>query len=247
MTTLLLVSFIAGILTIFAPCLFPLLPVIIGGSLDNKGGNGLRGALIVIGSLVVSIVLFTLLIKFSSDLLGISRDFWVSFSAVLIILVGIFFLYENAWHKVPFVNKIFSKSNQFIGSGAQKGGTVGKIVIGASLAPAFSSCSPTYFLILATILPANFFQGVTYLFAYSVGLGAVLLLVALLGQVFTEKLEFFAGQKFKKIMGIILIVIGLLLFTGLYRNVESFILDLGVFNTYLIEERLIEDLGDSVQ
>ena len=33
--TLLLISFIAGVLTILAPCILPLLPVIVGGSLDG--------------------------------------------------------------------------------------------------------------------------------------------------------------------------------------------------------------------
>jgi cytochrome c biogenesis protein CcdA len=34
---LLLISFIAGILTVLAPCILPLLPVIIGGSLSDGG------------------------------------------------------------------------------------------------------------------------------------------------------------------------------------------------------------------
>jgi cytochrome c-type biogenesis protein len=33
---LLLISFIAGILTVLAPCVLPLLPVIIGGSLSGN-------------------------------------------------------------------------------------------------------------------------------------------------------------------------------------------------------------------
>ncbi len=33
---LLLIAFIAGVLTVLAPCILPLLPVIVGGSLDRK-------------------------------------------------------------------------------------------------------------------------------------------------------------------------------------------------------------------
>jgi cytochrome c biogenesis protein CcdA len=50
--SLLIIAFIAGILTVLAPCILPLLPVVVGGSLDNKGGGvSLKRAFVVIVSL----------------------------------------------------------------------------------------------------------------------------------------------------------------------------------------------------
>ena len=62
-------AFIAGMLTILAPCVLPLLPVIIGGTVT---GNRHRLTPIVITmSLAVSVIIFTLLIRASTLLIDI--------------------------------------------------------------------------------------------------------------------------------------------------------------------------------
>ncbi|USN58208.1 MAG: hypothetical protein H6767_08005 [Candidatus Peribacteria bacterium] len=45
---------------------------------------------------------------------------------------------------------------------------LGSILVGISLGPVFSSCSPTYAIILAVILPTSFLFGLVNLFAYVV-------------------------------------------------------------------------------
>ena len=62
---LLLISFIAGVLTILAPCVLPLLPVIIGGSISGKTKEKSR-PYIIAASLAASLVVFTLLLKLST-------------------------------------------------------------------------------------------------------------------------------------------------------------------------------------
>ena len=64
---LLFVSFIAGVLTVLAPCILPLLPVIIGGAAQN---HERRNPYIITASLAVAVVLFTLLLKFSTLLIN---------------------------------------------------------------------------------------------------------------------------------------------------------------------------------
>jgi cytochrome c biogenesis protein CcdA len=69
---LLPISFIAGILTILAPCVLPLLPIIIGGSLEEKS---IRRPIIITLSLAASIVVFTLILKVSTAFIDIPQDF----------------------------------------------------------------------------------------------------------------------------------------------------------------------------
>ena len=57
---LLITSFLAGILTVAAPCVLPLLPVIVGGSLMDEHRSR---PLIIAVSLALSVILFTLLLK----------------------------------------------------------------------------------------------------------------------------------------------------------------------------------------
>ncbi|HNG97520.1 MAG TPA: hypothetical protein PLW93_04590, partial [Candidatus Absconditabacterales bacterium] len=55
------------------------------------------------------------------------------------------------------------------------------IILGSSLGLVFNSCSPTYILIIATIFPSSFTQGVLYTIVYCLGFGAMLWLVSIAG------------------------------------------------------------------
>ena len=65
-------SLVAGLLTVLAPCVLPLLPVILGGSMVREERDRWR-PFIIAGSLVASLILFTLLLKASTVLIGVDR------------------------------------------------------------------------------------------------------------------------------------------------------------------------------
>ena len=73
MFSLAFVSFIAGILTILAPCVLPVLPVILAGSLTEKEK---WYPYLVTLSLALSIVVFTVLLKASTAFIDIPSSFW---------------------------------------------------------------------------------------------------------------------------------------------------------------------------
>jgi len=80
--TLLLASFLAGILTILAPCVLPVLPVVLAGSLGEKQK---WYPYLVILSLAVSIVLFTVILKVSTIFIDIPQSFWKYLSGGILI------------------------------------------------------------------------------------------------------------------------------------------------------------------
>jgi cytochrome c biogenesis protein CcdA len=86
------------------------------------------------------------------------------------------------WESIPFVSALNRSSNKSLGTGFQKKSVWGDIIVGASLGPVFSTCSPTYFLVLATVLPVSLALGVTYLLSYTIGLCLSLLVIAFVGQ-----------------------------------------------------------------
>ena len=161
---LLLISFIAGILTVLAPCILPLLPVIIGHSITDTTPSR-RRLFVVVASLGISVILFTLLLKASSLLINIPQDFWKWISGGIIFLFGLTMVFPNLWEKFSFANTLSIKSNKVLTKGYRKNSIWGDVIIGASLGPIFSACSPTYFVILATVLPVSFFLGIIYLFS----------------------------------------------------------------------------------
>ena len=139
------------------------------------------------------------------------------------------------------MKKLSTSGNAVVGSGYTKKSIWGDVTIGAALGPVFSSCSPTYFLILAAVLPVSFWLGTVYLLVYIAGLASVLLLIALLGQRFVGSITWAADPHgwFKRGLGIIFLIVGIAVFTGLDKQFQAFILDTG-FNTVQFENSLLE-------
>lgn len=238
---LLVISFVAGILTILAPCVLPLLPVIIGGSLTGSGSKW--KPYIVTGSLAASVVVFTLVLKATTTFINIPPQTWTLISGGLVLIVGLFLVFPGVWEGISAKFNLSGKTNQALGKAGQKKSFWGDVLIGAALGPVFSSCSPTYFLILATVLPQSFAVGFVYLVAYAVGLALALLAVALVGQKLISRLGWATDPhgKFRKVIGIIFIIVGVLIATGLEKKLEVKLLDSGwgditKFETLLIEK-----------
>ena len=237
---LLLISFIAGLLTVLAPCILPLLPIIVGGSLTEARVN-IKKNLTIIISLGLSVILFTLLLKVSSIFINVPPYFWNVVSGGIILILGLITLFPSLWEN-KIIARLNSKSNTLVGKGEKKKSFVGDIIIGAALGPVFSSCSPTYFIILATVLPVNPIIGLTYLLAYVAGLGISLFVIALIGQRIMNSLNIVANPKgtFKRVLAVIFIIVGLTILTGIDKKIESDITGLGFFDVTKIEQRLLE-------
>jgi cytochrome c biogenesis protein CcdA/thiol-disulfide isomerase/thioredoxin len=241
--TLFFIAFIAGVLTVLAPCILPLLPVVVGGSLDNKGGGvSLARAVTVTVSLSVSLIAFTLLLKVSTLLVDIPPDVWKWISGSIIIFFGLVSIFPKLWERLPFVARWNADSNIALGKGFKRKSVWGDVIIGAALGPVFSTCSPTYFVILATVLPVSLALGIVYLAAYVVGLALALLFVAFLGQRLMGKLGIAADPHgpFKRLLGILFLLVGLAILTGYDKRLQLDILNSGFYDVTRIEQRLLE-------
>jgi cytochrome c-type biogenesis protein len=238
---LLILSFAAGILTVAAPCILPLLPIIVGGSVVRDGQKpSLRRPLIIAGSLALSVVAFTLLLKASTSLLGVPQVVWQIVSGTIVTLFGLNLLFPEVWERLAA--KLYIRSSRLLSGSFAKKGVLGDVLIGASLGPVFSSCSPTYALIVATVLPASFSRGLAYLLAYAIGLAAALLVIAYLGQALVQKLGWLSNPHgwFKKVVGIIFIAVGISVLFGWDKRVQSFVLERGWYDPISKLERSLD-------
>lgn len=242
---LLILSFIAGVLTIAAPCVLPLLPVIVGGTIvggaKQSKSQRFRRPLIITASLAVSIIIFTLLLKATTSLLGVPTIVWQVISGIIVLFLGLQLLWPKLWESLSIKFNLLGKSHIALGKAEHKGGVSGDILMGAALGPVFTSCSPTYAFIVAAVIPVSFIEGFSYLIAYALGLSLVLLLVALLGRAFVDKIGWLSNPNgwFKKTIGIIFIIVGLSVIFGLDKKIQTFVLDQGWYAPISnIEERL---------
>ncbi len=231
---ILILSFIAGVLTIAAPCILPLLPVIVGGSVvePTKPTKDYTRPLIITGSLALSVVAFTLLLKVSTAFLGIPQMVWQAVSGGLVMLLGINFVWPGLYEQVSARSGFFTKASTALGGASRKNGFVGAMLIGLALGPVFSSCSPTYALIVAAVLPVSFATGLAYLAAYALGLALSLLLVTYVGQALVRRLGWLGNPKgiFRRIVGIVFIIVGLAVVVGFDKTIQAFVLEQGWYD-----------------
>jgi cytochrome c-type biogenesis protein len=147
MEGLLVVSLLAGVLTVAAPCVLPLLPVIVGGAIVADDADARRARwrpFVIAASLAVSVIVFTLLLKATTALLGIPTQVWQVISGVIVILLGINLLFPSVWERVSTRLGLGDRSNRALDASVQRQSVGGDILTGAALGPVFSSCSPTY-------------------------------------------------------------------------------------------------------
>jgi cytochrome c biogenesis protein CcdA/thiol-disulfide isomerase/thioredoxin len=238
MFTLWTVSFLAGILTILAPCVLPVLPIVLAGSLSEKQK---WYPYIVILSLACSVVLFTVLLKASTILIDIPPYFWKGLSGGILIALGCVYIFPHAWSWT--LSKFKTKSSTTSLDRAQDIGNpfIRAIATWAALGPVFSTCSPTYAFLLATVFPVSFIAGIGYTFLYAFWLSCMLGLIALWWRSIIARFRGIADERgwFKRTLWIIFVLIGLSIITWFDKKVEIWVLDRFDVSVY---ERSVFDL-----
>ncbi len=217
---------VAGVLTTLAPCVLPMLPVIVGGSLGPSSQQARRRAYVITASLGLSIVAFTLILKASTALIGIPSSVWQWISGGILIALGIVSAFPGIWDWVSARLSLQSRTSTRLASARQREGMTGAVLTGAALGPVFSSCSPMYGYVIVTVLPASFAQGMLLLLGYVVGLCATLLLIALLGQRFIGNARWAADPHgwFRRGLGVVFIIVGVVIITGFDKDIQAWVI-----------------------
>lgn len=217
-------AFVAGILTILAPCVIPVLPIVIGRGSDNPSKYK---PLVITISLMASAFIFGLLLRFSTTLIGIPEDVFTWIAGLILIGFGFSFIDPRIWDWFSIKSGLGNSSNRFLAKSTKHGGLIGDALIGLSLGPVFTSCSPTYGIIIGIALSGEFAVASSYLFIYTIGLGLMMLLVAYGGQKVVSKLGWATDPHgiFRKVLGTIFLLIGIGIITGFDKTIEGWLVD----------------------
>lgn len=224
---LLLGAIVAGILTTLAPCVLPMLPVIVGGSLGPSTRTSRRRAYVITAALGASIVVFTLALKASTSLIGVPTTVWQWISGGLLIVLGLVSVFPGIWERVSMRLSLQGRSATGLVAARQRQGLTGAVLTGAALGPVFTSCSPMYGYVVVTVLPAELGRGLLLLGGYVVGLCGTLLLVALLGQRLIGNAGWAADphSAFRRGLGVVFILVGVVILLGFDRDIQTWILE----------------------
>jgi cytochrome c biogenesis protein CcdA len=167
---------------------------------------------------------------------------WAVGSGRLIISLGLFMLFPDFWAQIIGKLGIEHRTQGLLGKAyRQKNGVLSAILIGASLGPVFSSCSPTYAWVIATVIPSSTFLGLLYLIFYVLGVATVLLAIALVGSKLLAKISWASDPKglFQKIIAIVFIVVGVFIATGLDKKVQTYLVEKDFINIKLVEQKIV--------
>ena len=151
-------------------------------------------------------------------------------------------LFPDAWAGIPFVRRLSVASNKALGAGYQQKSVLGDVFMGTALGPVFTTCSPTYLFIIATVLPASFLSGSVYLLGFALGLAIALLGIAYFGQKLVNAIlaRMKTTQTVKYVFGALIVIVGIAILTGLDKKLEAFILESGYGASILFENGLID-------
>jgi cytochrome c biogenesis protein CcdA/thiol-disulfide isomerase/thioredoxin len=239
---LLIGAFIAGVLTVLAPCVLPLLPIIIGGSISGDIKDK-RRPLLIAGALAISLIVFTVLLKATTLLIHVPPQAITYFSGGIIVLLGLAILFPSIYVNVMSRLGIEHRAQNLLGAGTRDHNStwIGPIITGAALGPVFSSCSPVYAYILATILPAHFGTAMAYIVSYVLGLALILLAVSYYGQRLTARLAFASNPSghFQRGLAGIFIIVGILIITGSGTKIQVWAANHTPFNFDSLSSKLI--------
>lgn len=242
---LLIVAFVAGVLTVLAPCILPLLPVIVGGSVlgtQEKSATSIKHPVVIVLSLTGSIILFTLLLKATTVLLQVPTSVWSILAGGIVLLLGISILIPSLWERAMIASGWQAGANRLLAHSQTNTGIKKDILLGASLGPVFNSCSPTYALIVAAVLPVSFAMGLLYLTAYALGIAMILLLISLFGRAIIERVKWLSNPRglFQRIIGVLFIVVGIAVMFGIDKQIQTYVLEHGWYDPIMrIEQSFI--------
>ncbi len=200
--------YLAGILSFFSPCIFPLLPVYLG-ILSNNGKKSILKTFVFVLGLSISFIL----LGFGAGSIGrflMSKTFRI-FSGIIVIIFGII---QMEIIKIPFLEK--TKLVEI--KGKEENSIIGVFLLGFSFSLGWTPCIGP---VLSSILiissdSANSFYGALMMFIYVMGMATPFVIFSFFSKELLKRAK--GVQKYlgflKKIGGLLIVIMGILLLTN---------------------------------
>jgi len=221
---ILLLAYLAGLLTLLNPCVLPLLPIVLASALQGHRA----GPLALSAGLVTGFVVFGMAVALAGQSLGLTADRLAQAGAWIMVAAGLFLL-------VPRLSLRFETALAGIAARADRGaagldGTTpgGQFATGLLLGVVWSPCiGPTLGAAIALAYQGeNLVQASMTMLAFGMGVATLMLLVAFGAQsLASQRLRHWARWA-RPAMGAALLLVGVAILTGAAQMIEGWLLEL---------------------
>ncbi len=210
-------AFIEGFALIISPCVLPILPIILAGSLT--GGKSRPFGIIV--GFVTTFAILTLFTRSLIHFLHIEADTLRTVSYILLLLLGALmvstFLSERF---TSLTNRLANAGHSLKTANDPQSGFWGGFIFGGLVSVIWTPCAGPVLaaVIVQVIMQTTTLQSILTLISFTLGVALPMLLIALLGRRILNKFNFFKRHTtlFRKLLG--LIIIGAVLFLSYDAN-----------------------------
>jgi cytochrome c biogenesis protein CcdA/thiol-disulfide isomerase/thioredoxin len=218
MLILILFAFLAGLATIFAPCILPVLPIVLSAGMS---GGKQRPLGIVLG-LVTSFTFFTLSLSWLTQHLGINPDVLRNVAIGVLLVFGILLLIPKALTVFEiWISRILPKVKT-----KTKGGDFwGGVLVGISLGLVWTPCvGPIVASVISLAASSTVTASSVFITAaYALGTSIPLLVITYGGQGVLSRLKAAKSltPRIQMAFGIIMVATALSMFFGLDRVLQT--------------------------
>lgn len=199
-------AFIEGFALIISPCILPILPLVLSGSLT---GTRFKPFGIIVG-FIISFSILTLSIRGLVAITHINPDHIRNAAFVILILLGLIMLSEYLSEKFNIVTqRLINIGNFFQSKSETQTGFWGGILFGSLIGIVWTPCAGPVLaaVIVQVALQQTTMAGILTVMAFALGAGIPMLIIAITGHKIMEKFRFFKKNTvaLRKILGAIII------------------------------------------
>ncbi|MDB6177538.1 cytochrome c biogenesis protein CcdA [Paracoccus sp. Z330] len=222
------IAMLAGVLSFLSPCVLPIVPPYLA-YMTGVGVNGLktgeRSAVLPAIFFVMGLSTVFLIMGFAASAFGRAflqyQDLLSKAAGVVVMVMGLHFLHI---FRIPFLDQ-----EARLEAGQQGGGAVGAYVLGLAFAFGWTPCiGPQLGMILSLAAAGGeMSRGTALLAVYALGLGIPFLLAA----IFIKRAVGLMNRikpylkTIERVMGVLLVVVGLMLVTGAFSTFSYWLLE----------------------
>jgi cytochrome c biogenesis protein CcdA len=205
-------AFAAGLLTVAAPCVLPLLPVVLGAT--AAGGPGARPVFIAAG-FALSFTALALVFGSVQHLLGLEPQTVRDAASLLLVAFGLSMVWPSAFQRLTTALSGLLGRAVSLGDGVGPG-WAGGLLVGASLGAVWTPCAGPVLATILTLVAAQADWGASaaLLGLYTLGAALPMLAIAYGGQWALARVRALSRHthRLQQAMGVVVAAVGLLTF-----------------------------------